>query len=266
MISIIVSTYKPEFLQQLTESIKATVGTEYEIIAIENNSQFSICKAYNQGISQAQYDYLCFVHEDVTFKSADWGNEIISVFDKNEDIGLIGVAGAKYKSSLPFGWQISELKEMRRGSIFQGQDSFESVFDDFDPNELKLDIEDVVCLDGVILFTRRRDIQKLLFDEKLLQGFHGYDTDISLQVFFSGKRVVVDRRIKIFHFSLGYFGKEKAKAEWKISRKWFGKLPVSTNDLNISCIKVFNKEMAIFTWYFIYTLKRKVLKMSRINL
>jgi GT2 family glycosyltransferase len=261
MISIVVSTHKPEFLARLTESIFNTAGTKFEIIEIENHSQFSICNAYNRGIEQAQYDYVCLVHEDVVFKSNGWGAEIISVFEKNHDISLIGVAGTKYKTALPLGWQISELKKMRRGCIFQGQDSFESVYDDFDPNEIKQEIEDVVCLDGVILFIRKNILSKHRFDEKMLSGFHGYDTDFSLQVFFSGKRVVVDRSIKIFHYSLGYFGKDKARAEWKVSRKWFGKLPATTADLNLSRTKKYSKELIIFLRYTFYTIKRKSLKL-----
>jgi GT2 family glycosyltransferase len=265
MISVIVSTHNPLYFNKLTESIQATSGIDYEIIAIENHSQFSICDAYNQGIDRAKYEYLCFVHEDVVFKSDAWGAEIVSVLDKNENIGLIGVAGAKYKSSLPLGWHISKLREMRRGCIFQGQNSTEFVFDDFDPNEIKKEIEDVVCLDGVILFTRKKYIKKNRFDEKLLNGFHGYDTDISLQFFLSGKRVVVDRRVKIFHHSLGSFGKDKAKAEWKISRKWFWKLPAATKDMQLSRLKILQKEMAIFLWYFWYTAKRKLLIKEKVS-
>lgn len=260
MISIIVSTHKPDFLNSLVKSISDTIGVEYEIITIENHAQVSICNAYNQGFSKAKYDYLCFVHEDVIFKSTGWGSEAVSVLKKNEDIGLIGVAGSKFKTSLPLGWHVSILKEMRRGCIFQGQNSFESVFDDFSPGQIKQQIEDVVCLDGVILFTKKSIFKECYFDEVLLKGFHGYDIDFSLQVFFSGKRVVVDRDIKIFHFSLGQFGKDKAKAEWRISGKWFGFLPVSTPDLNLSRCKKFKKEIEIYKWYLIPAIKRKIKK------
>lgn len=258
MISIIVSTHKPEFLNTLVNSISDTIGIDYEVITIENHSKVSICTAYNQGLSKAKYDYLCFVHEDVIFKSPDWGVEAISVMRNNEDIGLIGVAGSKYKSSLHLGWYVSILKEMSRGCIFQGQNSFESVFDDFGSSEIAQQVEDVVILDGVILFTKKSIFQKCLFDERLLTGFHGYDTDFSLQVFFSGKRVVVDRAIKIFHFSLGHFGKDKAKAEWKISKKWFGYLPVSSPDLHLSWFEIFKKESLAYVWYIFPTINRKI--------
>jgi GT2 family glycosyltransferase len=265
MISIIVSTRRPDFLNSLVNSIADTIGVDYEVITVENSSQFSICSAYNQGLTQAKYNYLCFVHEDVIFKSPGWGIEAISVMQKNEDVGLIGVAGSKFKSSLHLGWYVSILKEMSRGCIFQGQNSPESVFDDFDPNEIKQQIEDVVILDGVILFTEKSIFQKCLFDEKLLTGFHGYDTDFSLQVFFSGKRVVVDRAIKIFHFSLGHFGQEKAKAEWEISKKWFGYLPVSTPDLHLSGFQIFKKEFIAYLWYIFPTIKRKIKKIFHRN-
>jgi GT2 family glycosyltransferase len=257
MISIIVSTRNPEFLNSLIDSIEDTAGVDFEVITIENQGQFSICAAYNQGLAKAKYNYLCFVHEDVIFKSPGWGLEAVSVMKNNEDIGLIGVAGSKFKSSLHLGWYVPILKEMSRGCIYQGQNSFESVFDDFDPNEIKQQVEDVVILDGVILFTKKSIFQKCFFDEKMLTGFHGYDTDFSLQVFFSGKRVVVDRAMKIFHFSLGHFGPDKAKAEWKISKKWAGFLPVITPDLHFSWFNILEKEISAYAWYIFPTIRRK---------
>jgi hypothetical protein len=262
VISVIVSTHKPEFFNLLINSIADTIGLDYEVVAIENNNLFSICNAYNQGIIRSKFEYLCFVHEDVIFKSQGWGKEAVFVLKNNEDVGLIGVAGSKFKSSLPLGWQIPKLKEMRRGCIFQGQNSFEYVLDDFSPGQSKQQIENVVVLDGVILITKRSVLQKCLFDETLLTGFHGYDTDFSLQVFLSGKRVVIDRAIKIFHYSLGHFGKDKAKAEWKISRKWFGRLPLSTKDLKLSWLRIFTKEIEIYIWFLISTIKRKIKKLA----
>src|SRR5208337_2764590 len=103
------------------------------------------------------------------------------------------------------GWgQSPYIKKFKRGQIFQLiQDKDEYLHFDFDENPVKKEIEDVVCIDGVFMFSKKEVFQKCRFDEKLLTGFHGYDMDFSLQVFFTGYRVIVDRMVVLYHASFG---------------------------------------------------------------
>jgi len=232
MISIIVSSYKPDFFEKLSSSIKETIGVPFEIIRIENYAQYSLAEAYNLGVKQAKFNYVCFVHEDVIFLSKNWGKEVISLFNNDMNIGLIGIAGSKYKSSVAIGW----IDLFTRGKLKQGINSYtEFRDDDYDhtTTQPKKEIEDVVCIDGVFMMTTRKVLLTCKFDEKILDGFHGYDIDFSLQCFFYGYRVIVDRNIYLFHCSIGLFEKDYKKYAWKISRKYFGKLPVATKDLNL---------------------------------
>lgn len=259
MISIIVSTHKPEFFQRFSENLKKTIGIEYELIGIENYAQYSICEAYNLGIKLAKYPFLCFVHEDIIFKTQNWGKRMISLMENDQNIGLIGVAGSKFKSSYPLsGWgQGPSLNKFKRGQITHYYDNNE-LYEDFDFSTEKKEFEEVVCLDGIFLFTKNEVLNHCKFDDKTLNYFHGYDTDFSLQVFFKNYKVIVDRKIELIHYSKGNYNKEYTQANKKIWKKWLFKLPVASKDLKMS--KLDRLKTDIINWYYSGndTIKRKL--------
>lgn len=256
MISIIISTYKPLLLKRISLCIQETIGVEYEIIAIENDAKYSICEAYNLGVERANFPYLCFVHEDVLFKVKDWGKRLISLCLADETIGLIGVAGTKYKSTYPSAIGQSPLLryEFLKGHIFHWVNEYTN----FDNSKEPKEIEDVVCIDGVFMFTHKKVFKNCRFDDKLLTHFHGYDIDFSLQVFFQSFRVIVDRVILLDHHSSGDYSKENTLANRVIAKKWQNKLPVATSDLHFSKSKLISLDLQNW-YYFIKTaIKRKL--------
>jgi len=234
MISIIISTRDSELLRRVSENIHETIGVEYEIIAIENNAQYSICEAYNMGVDKSNYPYLCFVHEDVLFKTKDWGKRLVSIMITDITIGLIGIAGTKFRSTYPSAiGQGPGLSQFLKGHIYQFD-----VYKDFDESIQKKELEDVVCVDGVFMFSKKDVLQQCRFDEKLLNHFHGYDIDFSLQVYFHSFRVIVDRGILLAHYSNGNYVGQNTIANRKVGRKWLKKLPIATSDTNLSCLSV----------------------------
>ncbi|MBK7224510.1 MAG: glycosyltransferase [Saprospiraceae bacterium] len=66
-------------------------------------------QAYNIGASRAKYEILCFVHDDLFYMTQDWGKKLIKHFEDSE-IGLIGVAGARFKSKYNSGWGCSHKR------------------------------------------------------------------------------------------------------------------------------------------------------------
>jgi len=259
MISVIVSTYKPKLFEQFSLNLAKTIGVEYELIAIQNHAKYSLCEAYNMGVKQAKLNFFCFVHEDISFKTDNWGKRLISIMESDQKIGLIGVAGTKIKSSYPSGWgQSPALKRFNRGHAFQiFDDTHEFLYHDYDENLIKKDIEDVVCIDGIFMFSRREVFQKCRFDESLLTNFHGYDIDLSLQAFFAGFRVVVDRQIILYHDSYGTYDKNHTIANRKIVKKWKSKLPTTTDDNNLSKLKLYWLEFLNWKYFIIEAVRRK---------
>jgi GT2 family glycosyltransferase len=230
MISVIILSYRKAFLDKLLTSIAQTIGTEYETVVVHNlDGQYSICSAYNEGVSRSKFDYLCFVHEDVVFKTENWGSTLVNEMEQNPKLGMIGVMGAKFKSKYPTGWYnpVNNCKYLV-GNIFQGKNSDSSVeLMDYSPD--RQEGEGVVCIDGVFMFSKKEIFSECLFDEKMLNGYHGYDLDISLQILNKGYQLMVFKNIQLFHFSTGSPDKEWERYNQLISEKWKHFLPVSSS-------------------------------------
>jgi len=254
MISVIISTYKPALFKRVSENIKETIGVEYEIVAIENADRYSICEAYNMGVEKAKYPYLCFVHEDVLFKTGKWGSRLVSMMNNDHSIGLVGIAGTKFRSSYPSAiGQGPGLSQFLRGHIIHWDK-----YKDFDISQNKNETEDVVCIDGVFMFTKKEIFKYCRFDEKMLTHFHGYDIDFSLQVFFQSFRVIVDRGVLLAHFSDGNYAAENTVSNRKVRNKWKNKLPVSTIDTHLSNFKLHFLDVMNWNYFLITALKRKL--------
>jgi len=257
MISVIVSTRKNSTeLKPFIASLDKSIGIAYEIILIENEKKYSLTKAYNMGVEKAQYDYLCFVHDDVYFKINNWGERLISLMEQDKTIGLVGVAGTKFKSTYPSALGQSNIIRhlFMRGHIFH----WETEYTEFDQSLQPKEIDDVVCVDGVFLFTKQEVFKYCRFDEELLTHFHGYDIDFSLQVFFNSFRVIVDRGILLDHHSNGDYSKQNTTANRKIGKKWLSKLPVVTSDVHLSRYKLHYLDVLNWLYFLSMALKRKL--------
>lgn len=219
MISIVVCSVNDTVFQQFSKSVELTIGLPYEIIKIDNSKgEYSICKAYNKGVTLCRYDIICFAHEDLIFETADWGKILAKVF-QDPSIGLAGLLGSCYFSLFPNNWLNenefegqwrgpTEKDEIRRHVRFSGSD-----------------IAEVVAVDGMFLASTKKVLSDFRFSEDLLKGFHGYDMDISMQIFQKYK-IVVLRNILVLHLSGGTFNDDYFNTMVLLSQKWFHHLPV----------------------------------------
>ena len=200
MISVLICSSNPVFLAQVQTNIKNTIGIEYEILYFDNRKiNNGICGVYNELASKAQFPYLCFLHEDVLFETKAWGNKIVEIFSRDTDIGLIGVAGCKYKSAYFSGW-FSNVKELDCANyIHQYKTGIEHVHLSPLDNDL---LQEVVCIDGVFMCSTKKAWETDQFNEKLLTGFHFYDIDFSLHIAHHYK-VVVTYDVQLNHITTG---------------------------------------------------------------
>lgn len=221
MISIIICSRKPSISSDLEENIKNTIGSEWELVVIDNSrNEFSIFEAYNIGIKKSKGEVLVFMHDDLKFKTPFWGKLVSEIFDANNDIGLIGVAGNTIKTKLPSPWWAGPGK--RYNNIIQHYQSnipSKHVLYGFNENS----IAEVAVIDGVFMAMKRDD--RIFFDERL-SGFHNYDLDISLMHHILKKKVCVTNKILIEHFSGGDLNLDWYKTVDKFHRLNAGNLPV----------------------------------------
>ncbi len=234
MLSIVICSISAERLARIKENISATVGRcEYEIIAIDNNELHgSITEVYNRGAGKAKFPYLLFIHEDVIFHTAGWGN-IIEKKLAEPDCGVIGFAGSKIKLRSYSGWyQIYEytctlLYQLRGNSLI-----LESANVPADK-----DFDEVCVLDGLAMFVRRDVWQEYRFDDVNLKGFHCYDIDFSLRIAAERKYrnyVCCTPLVMVEHYSGGTMNSAWYRDTIKMHKTvWKELLPFVTEDVKI---------------------------------
>jgi len=231
MISIVISSSNPGYLTAVKENVRETIGVPYEVITVPNgDGKRGICEVYNAAAAQAKFDILCFMHEDIQFHTQDWGHNVVEVLS-NPKVGLLGVAGSKYKSLMPGGWSCPGISIPWHKANFIQRFKFEDLqTQHFVYNTSDEQVSEVATLDGVWLCTRKTVFKTIKFDEQLLRGFHGYDLDYSLQVARQYK-VCVTFGVLIEHFSEGNYSADWLDAMLKLHNKHKDALPRIVGDI-----------------------------------
>lgn len=219
MISIIVCSINSDLREKLKNSIEDTIGTEYEFLYIDNTIyKKGICAVYNRLAEQAKGDYFCFVHEDVTFETSNWGKILVEKAS-NPAVGVIGFAGVGTMTSFPYWldrytnihYYVQRLKD---GSILY----------DSTNNKRSKDFEHVAVLDGMFLMCRRDVWEATPFDEHTFKEFHIYDVDFSMSAAQSYKNYVC-QNIVMSHYSVGSLSKSYYEGMILFHKKWKSMLP-----------------------------------------
>jgi glycosyltransferase involved in cell wall biosynthesis len=221
MISIIICSRNPSISDDLQGNIDATIGSEYELIVIDNSqNKYSIFEAYNLGIERSNGAYLCFIHDDILFHTQGWGEVVNQIFEADNSVGLIGVAGAKIKTKMPSAWwdcvegdKLLYLRQHLRNGIVE----------DWDKGFTDKNMERVVAIDGLFMVARRDE--RFRFQEPF-KGFHGYDLNISFEYIQLGYEILVSNLILVEHFSLGTLNKDWYSSNLKMHKLYFNLLPL----------------------------------------
>jgi hypothetical protein len=225
MISIIICSRNFILFEKLKKSIEDSIGiVEYEIIKIDNKgANSSITQVYNRGIKMSKYDLLLFIHEDVLFHTINWGIILIDIFKNNSQIGLVGIAGAKYKSKNPSAFWHTKSEMLHINLIQHYRNKCTSHFKlGFKDSNL----EKVVAVDGVFLALRKST--NVQFNEKI-EGFHCYDLGISVDMIEKKYEIAVTNQILIEHFSIGNTNLAFVKGVMKFHKSYKNTLPKYIN-------------------------------------
>lgn len=231
MISIIICSANANDLKLVRENISATIGIPYEVIAFDNSAgSKGICEIYNQGTKQAKFDILCFMHEDISFRTVNWGKKVLSIFDGNEETGLLGIAGGGYKSLTPSSWYNYHLQENGGfyANLIQGFKHTGKPDQHEYRNPKTESLSRVACIDGCWMCTRKTVAKRYPFDDKRLKKFHGYDLDFSIAVN-QKYQVMVTFEVLLQHFSEGNFNSTWMDEIVKVHKKWGGFLPINVD-------------------------------------
>jgi hypothetical protein len=232
MISVVVCSIDPETCERMMESVDRTIGVEHEFVVHDNReTNWGICKAYNRCAGKAKFPFLAFAHEDLVMDSPGWGKMMIDFCERRSDVGVIGVAGSMLVPKNFVSW--GDDPRFDRYNFWQtaGAPDEWSYFGSNPQNE---DFSEVVTLDGVFLFTRKKVWQEYPFDEGTFRRYHLYDADFSVSVS-RGYRNFVNQRMFVKHLSRqsGVEIKEYFEELRLFHRKWFKLLPLSASSLGL---------------------------------
>lgn len=239
MISVIICSVDTKLLTTVTSNIKSTIGVPYELIAIDNrNSNKGICRIYNEADEKAIYDVFCFIHEDITLLTNNWGQKIINCLSQ-PNVGLVGLSGSVYKSKYPGTWSACHSSFYRVSNI-----KYDTINEDF---------YEVAVVDGCFMAVNRKDFNQIKFDENL-DGFHGYDLDLSLN-FGLNKSVVVINGVDFNHLSSGVLNSDWFHSSIYIHKKWKSLLSKSVGSLDPRLTKLSDYYSVECTYNVAYNLR-----------
>lgn len=224
MISLIICSRFKQISSVLVNNIKDTIGCDYELLVVDNSeSKYSIFEAYNIGIEKSNFPFLCFFHEDLSFHTLNWGIHIVQLFERDNKIGLIGIAGAKTKTRMPSAWWNcpEDHKVIYLNQYFNDQ-KIELWNCGFNDNI----VEEVAVIDGVFMAGRKIDTIKFSTN---LKGFHNYDLNLSIEYALHNFKIMVTNSILISHFSLGKIDVSWINSTIQFDKLFKDKLPLPLN-------------------------------------
>jgi hypothetical protein len=234
MLSLIICSINPNILSGFKKNVSETIGVDFEFLIWDNrNLNYGLCKVYNQMASKAKYPMLIFLHEDLKFRTINWGQYVVEVFEKNCSTGLLGIAGGKYKSKLYSGWYAGT-----DGLDFYHvmHQSGEKLWELKHPEVWETPEVDVVSIDGIFMACPVKIWNKNKFDEQTFEGFHFYDVDFSLRIS-QNHQVRVTNNIDIIHLNeSGDYGDKWVLDAFIFHEKRKNFLPTSTESIDIKSI------------------------------
>lgn len=175
---------KYEIALQHIHSLKIPQGYEIEIVTVENAK--SLPSGYNEGMKKSEAKYKVYLHQDTYILNQQFIYDIISLFEKYPNLGMVGMVGAK---TIPNGvWWNSKLVY---GAVYytpKGKKNIGILAN----RPVAGDYEEVLVIDGLIMITQ----YDLPWREDLFTGFHFYDVSQSLEFKKAGLVVGVPKQIK----------------------------------------------------------------------
>jgi len=153
-------------------------GFEIEIIPIIDAK--SMTSAYNEAMHKSDSKYKVYLHDDVYIQNSKFMSDILNIFKSDQNIGLIGVAGAKI---IPVSgvWQedyrkVGKVINIQRGGV-----------ELLNYNEVPNLFTEVKGIDGLIMITQ----YDLLWRDDIFDGRYFYDLSQSVEFLRKGFKVVV---------------------------------------------------------------------------
>ncbi|APC41618.1 glycosyltransferase family protein [Clostridium estertheticum] len=164
-------------------NLEVPLGFELQVISISDTDSYA--EAYNRGVKLTDAKYKVFLHSNTYIVNKSFIADVLNIFIDNNNIGLIGVVGAKRLPDSGLWWEdvgkVGEVCISRSGSIELLK--FNNIIEKYDVVE---------AIDGLIMVTQN-DIP---WREDIFDGLHFYDISECMEFKKSGLKIVVPRQEK----------------------------------------------------------------------
>ena len=138
-----------------------------------------LTKAYNQAMKSSDAKYKIYIHQDIVVLNPNFLKEMLMIFLKNPQLGLMGVVGPKHLPPDLY-WPHAPVCF---GKFMLGNTPF--IW-----NEVAGDYESVQAVDGIVMMTQYDQVWR----EDIFQGWHFYDISQSLEFIKAGYEVGIPRQ------------------------------------------------------------------------
>ena len=158
----------------------------YHVDTVAVRGAKSMTSGYNAAMKSSDAKFKIYIHQDVCILNPFFLTEIVNIFSRNEDIGMIGLVG---NPALPpdavvwHGWRKGNMYDIYPDDIRFTEKSLES-------NPVA--VENVEAIDGFLMATDR-DIR---WRDDLFDGWDYYDVSEAAEFLKAGLRVVVPDQTK----------------------------------------------------------------------
>jgi hypothetical protein len=163
--------------------LEIPLGIEVDVISVRGTK--SIAQAYNMALNQTDAKYKVYLHSNTYIISKNFIKDILDIFISNNQVGLIGVVGAKRLPANGLWWddvgRVGEINILRNVTC--------------DHNKLNNIIEKyeiVEAVDGLIMATQF----DMKWKEEIFDGLYFYDISQCIEFKKKGVQVVVPRQEK----------------------------------------------------------------------
>ena len=267
MVSIIIPNKdEKESLEACLHSIKEkTAYQNYEILIIENNSvseeifayykeiekdpkirvlrwerEFNYSAINNFGVQHANGDYLLFLNNDVTVITPDWIEEMLGMCQR-EEVGAVGVkllypddtiqhAGCVIGIGGIAGHMFVDMPANRTGYLHKA-----SI------------IQDMSAVTAACMMMKRTAFEEAGgFTEKLAVAFN--DVDLCLKVRKSGRLIVYDPYVQLYHMESKTRGEEDSEAKVRRFQEEIEYMREHWIDILKNGDPYYNKNLSLTKW------------------
>lgn len=183
--AFILCTNNPLYLNECIHYLNHLLipdGFEIEIVTISDAA--SMTSGYNKGMYSSNAKYKIYLHQDVFLINRYFLYDILSIFQSDSSIGLLGVVGYPTVSQTGFMWYenrvgVTDLYGVKHSYPNADYSSYR-----YSPTD---GICDVSLLDGLLLATAH----DLPWNDTDLKGWDFYDAFQCMEFLLHGYRVVV---------------------------------------------------------------------------